>query len=96
MPDDRSEFEGAKLQIELRVDSSLVPSVLRAFAGTTPLDAEVDVLEIRVVLDTLSSHSEGAAFFAGPSQPWIDSDGAVLVLEESMFLSRWRRNEIHD
>jgi putative component of membrane protein insertase Oxa1/YidC/SpoIIIJ protein YidD len=46
MPDDRSEFEGAKLQIELRVDSSLVPSVLRAFAGTTPLDAEVDVLEL--------------------------------------------------
>jgi len=32
--------------IECRVDDALAPSVLRAFAGTTPLDAEVDSLPI--------------------------------------------------
>jgi putative component of membrane protein insertase Oxa1/YidC/SpoIIIJ protein YidD len=38
------ELDGAT--IEFRVDEVLVPSVLRAFAGTTPLDAEVDSLPI--------------------------------------------------
>ena len=32
--------------IELRVDESLVPGVLRAFMGTTLLDAEVDALTV--------------------------------------------------
>jgi len=36
--------EGA--EIDLRVDASLAPSVLRAFAGVTPMDAEVDALAI--------------------------------------------------
>lgn len=35
-----------EIEIELRVDSVLAPSVLRAFAGTTPLDAEVDALDV--------------------------------------------------
>lgn len=34
------------VDIELRVDASLVPSTLRAFAGMTPMDAEVDALPI--------------------------------------------------
>lgn len=33
-------------RIELRVDESLVPGALRAFTGTTPLDAEVDALTV--------------------------------------------------
>ena len=33
-------------EIELRMDSSLAPSALRAFAGVTPMDAEVDALPI--------------------------------------------------
>ena len=37
-------IEGA--EIELRVESSLAPSVIRAFAGVTPMDAEVDALSI--------------------------------------------------
>jgi putative membrane protein insertion efficiency factor len=32
--------------IELRVDESLIPSALRAFAGTTSTDAEVDALAL--------------------------------------------------
>ena len=32
--------------IELRVDESLAPATLRAFAGTTPTDAEVDALAL--------------------------------------------------
>jgi putative component of membrane protein insertase Oxa1/YidC/SpoIIIJ protein YidD len=36
----------ADSEIELRVDASLLPSVLRAFAGTTVRDAEVDALQI--------------------------------------------------
>jgi len=32
--------------IELAVDESLAPSVLRGFAGTTPLDAAIDALSI--------------------------------------------------
>lgn len=35
-------------EIEFRVEGLLLPSVLRAFAGTTIRDAEVDVLEIPV------------------------------------------------
>ena len=34
------------MEIDLRVDASLAPSVLRAFAGVTPLDAEVGALAI--------------------------------------------------
>ena len=34
------------VDIELRVDAPLAPSVLRVFTGTTPMDAEVDVLPI--------------------------------------------------
>ena len=33
-------------EIDLRVDDSLAPSVLRVFAGLTPLDAEVDALTV--------------------------------------------------
>lgn len=33
-------------EIDLRVDASLAPSVLRAFAGATPMDAEVDALAV--------------------------------------------------
>src|SRR5438876_11665765 len=33
-------------EIEFRVDETLLPSVLRAFAGTTIRDAEVDALQI--------------------------------------------------
>ena len=33
-------------QIHLCVDAHLAPSVLRAFAGRTPLDAEIDSLEV--------------------------------------------------
>ena len=32
--------------IELRVEESLIPSALRAFAGTTPTDASVDALAL--------------------------------------------------
>ncbi len=38
--------EVAELTIELRVDPRLAPTVLRAFAGTTPTDAEVDALPL--------------------------------------------------
>lgn len=34
------------IEIDLRVDAKLAPSVLRAFAGRTNLDAEVDALEL--------------------------------------------------
>jgi uncharacterized protein len=34
------------IEIEVRVDPSLAPSALRAFAGTTPLDIEVDTLPL--------------------------------------------------
>lgn len=34
------------VEIELHVDASLVPSTLRAFVGTTPMDAEIDTLPI--------------------------------------------------
>lgn len=37
-------IEGAT--IELRVDDKLGPAALRAFAGTTPMDAEVDALPL--------------------------------------------------
>jgi len=33
-------------EIELRMDSSLAPSALRAFLGVTPMDAEVDALAV--------------------------------------------------
>ena len=33
-------------EIELRMDSSLAPSALRAFLGTTLMDAEVDALAV--------------------------------------------------
>lgn len=36
------------LDIDLRVEPSLAPYVLRAFAGRTALDAEVDALELPV------------------------------------------------
>lgn len=35
-----------EINIELRVDPKLAPSVLRAFAGRTSLDSEVDALDI--------------------------------------------------
>lgn len=35
-------------EIEFRVDASLLPGVLRAFAGTTSRDAEVDSLQIPI------------------------------------------------
>jgi putative component of membrane protein insertase Oxa1/YidC/SpoIIIJ protein YidD len=35
-------------EIELRLDASLSPAVLRAFLGTTPLDATVDALPVPV------------------------------------------------
>lgn len=34
------------IEIELRMDASLAPSALRAFAGMTPMDAEVDALAV--------------------------------------------------
>jgi hypothetical protein len=34
------------VKVELRVDPTLAPSVLRAFAGKTALDADVDALEV--------------------------------------------------
>lgn len=34
------------ITIECRVDDALVPSVLRAFAGATPLDLQVDSLAV--------------------------------------------------
>lgn len=34
------------VEIELRMDASLAPSALRAFAGMTPMDAEVDALPL--------------------------------------------------
>lgn len=34
------------VEIELHVDSSLIPSTLRAFMGTTPRDAEIDDLPV--------------------------------------------------
>src|SRR5262245_44321241 len=34
------------VKVELRLDSSLAPSVLRSFAGKIPLDAEVDALDV--------------------------------------------------
>lgn len=33
------------IDIELRVDEGLAPSVIRAFAGRTPLDADVDSMD---------------------------------------------------
>lgn len=38
------EFDGAT--IECRMDDALIPSVLRAFAGATPGDAEIDSLRV--------------------------------------------------
>lgn len=35
-----------EIDVELRVDESLAPSVLRAFAGCTPRDTEVDSLDV--------------------------------------------------
>lgn len=35
-----------EMEIELNVDASLAPSALRAFAGATPLDLEVDAQPI--------------------------------------------------
>ena len=37
-----------ELDIELRVDDDMAPSVLRAFAGRTKLDCEVDAMDIPV------------------------------------------------
>lgn len=37
---DKISIDGA--EIELHVDASLVPSVLRTFAGSTPMDLEID------------------------------------------------------
>jgi putative component of membrane protein insertase Oxa1/YidC/SpoIIIJ protein YidD len=44
-----AEFKTVQLgdvEVELRVDPSLAPSVMRAFCGTTALDAEVDALPL--------------------------------------------------
>lgn len=38
------EFNG--VAVEFRVDETLAPSVLRVFAGTTPIDTEVDSLPV--------------------------------------------------
>jgi hypothetical protein len=39
-------IKGDGIVIECRTDETLAPSVLRVFAGATPLDRDVDSLEI--------------------------------------------------
>jgi len=39
-------LEIGDIVIECRIDAELTPSALRAFAGTTPLDSEVDQMSV--------------------------------------------------
>ena len=76
------------IEIDLQVDATLAPSVLRAFAGRTPLDSEVDALEIPVRRSGFACAS-GRYVPTGASdrRPWASD---AFAIHPALAIRNWR------